>query len=117
MNVLADESVDGPIVAGLRRDNHHVQYVTEMSPGTTDDEVLSAADRSGALLLTGDKDFGELVFRLQRASHGVVLVWLAGLSVPLKTRVVCQAMVQHGREMTGAFTVISRGMIRIRRQP
>ena len=40
MNVVADESVDRPIVERLRREGHAVIYVAELSPGTTDDEVL-----------------------------------------------------------------------------
>ena len=44
MNFLADESVDGPIVEALREDGHDLQYVAEISPGITDDEVLDAAN-------------------------------------------------------------------------
>ncbi len=40
MNILADESVDSPIVARLRRDGHQVGYVAEMNPGIADEEVL-----------------------------------------------------------------------------
>lgn len=54
-----------------------------MDPGISDDIVLELANSEGVLLLTADKDFGELVFRLRRVSSGVVLVRLAGLS-PIK---------------------------------
>lgn len=117
MNFLADESIDGSIVAALREEGHDVEYVAEMSPGITDDEVLGTANSSGSLLLTGDKDFGELVYRLNRVNRGVVLVRLSGLSALLKARVVSQAIRAHGREMVGAFAVISSGMVRIRHQP
>ncbi len=70
MNFLADESVDKPIVEGLRRQNYIVGYVAEMDPGISDDLVLDLANREKALLLTADKDFGELVFRLRRLSSG-----------------------------------------------
>jgi len=63
VNLLADEGVDRQIVARLRRDGHNVRYVAEMSPGIPDEAVLDAANRGEALLLTADKDFGELVFR------------------------------------------------------
>ena len=66
MNVLADESVDGPIVESLRREGHRVQYVAEMEPELSDDAVLELANRDESLLLTADKDFGELVFRQRR---------------------------------------------------
>ena len=74
MNFLADESVDQQIVRRLRADGHHVWYVAEMQPGLADIAVLEEADREAALLLTADKDFGELVFRQRRLTTGVVLV-------------------------------------------
>ena len=65
MNLLADESLDYQIVYQLRQDGHVVWYVAEMDPGIADDLVLELANRESAVLLTADKDFGELVFRPQ----------------------------------------------------
>ncbi len=64
MNLLADESVDRPIVEQLRQDGHDVLYVAEMEPGIPDDVVLQRANEHQALLVTEDKDFGELVYRV-----------------------------------------------------
>ena len=58
--MLADENINQQIVERLRQDGHTVWYVVEMEPGISDDVVLDLANREGALLLTGDKDFGEL---------------------------------------------------------
>jgi|SRR5208337_3244841 len=80
MNFLADESVDFPVVQRLRSDGHEVLYVAEMDPGVSDEKVLAAANDKNALLLTADKDFGELVYRLRRISAGIILIRLAGLS-------------------------------------
>ncbi len=115
MNLLADESVDGAIVDRLRADNHAVLYVAEMDPGIDDDTVLQRAMRNGALLLTGDRDFGELVFRLQRAHAGVVLIRLAGLPAAAKGDTVSRVLADRGDEMRSAFSVISPGRVRIRR--
>ena len=71
MNILADEGVDFPVVQRLRSDGHEVLYVAEMDPGVSDEKVLAAANDKGALLLTADKDFGELVYRLRRISWGL----------------------------------------------
>ena len=79
MRLLA-ESVDRSIVERLRADGHAVHYVAEDESGIADDVVLSRANELGALLVTADGDFGELVFRLGRAHAGVVLLRLAGLS-------------------------------------
>ncbi|MDW8053949.1 MAG: DUF5615 family PIN-like protein [Anaerolineae bacterium] len=63
MNFLADESIDRQIVDRLRREGHQVWYVAERHTGISDEEVLALSNREEALLLTADKDFGEIVFR------------------------------------------------------
>lgn len=117
MILFCDESVDGSIVAALRRDGFEVLYVAEMDPGLPDDEVLTRANQRIALLLTGDTDFGELVFRQGRNAAGVILIRLAGLSAERKAATVSDAFREHGSELTGAFSVISPGRLRIRRGP
>ena len=66
MRLLADEGVDAAIVARLRFDGYDVVYVAELSPGITDDAVLELANAEERILMTADKDFGELVFRLRQ---------------------------------------------------
>jgi predicted nuclease of predicted toxin-antitoxin system len=73
---LADESVDRQIVERLRLDGYGVVYVAEMSPGVMDEAVLMESRVSASVLITADKDFGELVFRRRQASTGVPLVRL-----------------------------------------
>ena len=68
MILLADESVDRQIVDRLREDGRTVLYVTEMDPGISDDAVLSLANGKEAVLLTADRDFGELIFRQKKVS-------------------------------------------------
>ncbi len=115
MNFLADENLDRQIVERLRQDGHIVWYVAEMEPGISDDVVLDLANQEEALLLTFDKDFGELVFRLRRIASGVVLIRLSGLSTIRKAEIVARAINQHTNELLGAFTVITQTTIRIRK--
>jgi predicted nuclease of predicted toxin-antitoxin system len=114
MNFLADESVDQPVVEGLRADGHDVLAVAEMAPSIPDESVLTMANQREAILRTADKDFGELVFRQHRISAGVVLMRLAGLSPATKARVVSSVVRAHASELLHAFTVVSPGMVRIR---
>lgn len=114
MNLLADESVDQQIVERLRREGYEVLYVAEMEPSIPDDLVLQRANENQALLLTEDKDFGELVYRRGLIHIGVILARLAGLSSQAKALVVATALAERANEMFNAFSVISPGMIRIR---
>ncbi len=116
MNLLADEGVDRPIVDRLRQDGHEVAYIAEMSPGIDDDTILRQANDNGALLLTLDKDFGELVFRQGLVHAGVILIRLAGVQPSTKAEVVSAALREHDSELFNTFSVISPGLIRIRRQ-
>jgi predicted nuclease of predicted toxin-antitoxin system len=117
MILVADESVDRPIVERLRQDGHDTLYVAELGPGMKDEHVLQEANTRNALLLTEDKDFGELVYRLGRVHAGVVLIRLAGLPPPSKAETVAIVLQNHARELPGAFTVISPGAVRIRKAP
>lgn len=115
MNILADEGVDRAIVERLRRDGNDVIYIAELSPSITDDEVLQQANDRNALLLTEDKDFGELVVRMGRVHSGVILIRLAGLSSTAKADIVAEAMLDHADELPGSFSTISPGQVRARR--
>jgi predicted nuclease of predicted toxin-antitoxin system len=117
MILLADESVDRPIVERLRQDGHDTTYVAELAPSISDDAVLQEANSRTALLLTEDKDFGELVYRLCRVHAGVVLIRLAGLTPAAKAALVAKVLQDHAAELSGAFTVISPGAVRIRKSP
>ena len=72
MKFLADECCDASLVSALRADGHDVLYVLETFPGTSDDAILDRAFAEHRILLTEDKDFGELVYRLGRPAHRIV---------------------------------------------
>ena len=114
MNLLADEGIDRPIVDRLRQDGHEVVSIAELSTSVSDEEVLRQANDRGALRVTADKDFGELVFRLGRLHAGVVLIRLAGLPASLKADIAAEALRDHASELLGAFSVIAPGFVRIR---
>ena len=116
MRFVADESVDRQIVDRLRVDGHRVWSVAEMEPGISDEIVLGLTSREEALLLTADKDFGELVFRQRRVTSGIVLIRLFGLSQARKSEVISAAISEHTTELPTAFAVIAPGLTRIRRQ-
>jgi len=103
-------------VERLRDDGHTVLYVLEMEPSISDDEVIRRANQEFALLLTADKDFGELVFRQRRIVYGVILIRLARLSLQGKTKVMAVAIQEHAGQLARNFTVVTPGAVRIRKQ-
>jgi predicted nuclease of predicted toxin-antitoxin system len=114
VRLVADEGVDKPIVEALRAAKFHVTYFAEQAPGADDPVVLAMANETETLLLTCDKDFGELVYRQRLTTAGVLLVRLAGLTPETKARLVTDALQTHHTEMFDAFSVITPGLLRIR---
>jgi predicted nuclease of predicted toxin-antitoxin system len=113
--LFCDEGVDRQVVGRLREDGHEVTYVAELAPGISDQEVLEQANALGALLITLDKDFGELVFRLGRISTGVLPVRMHLATPSERAEAVSDAIGAHGSELAGAFSVLSSSKLRIRR--
>ncbi|MBR9920501.1 MAG: hypothetical protein GYB31_06650 [Bacteroidetes bacterium] len=113
---LADESVDFRLVIYLRDEEFKVEAIVEMNPGISDEEVLVLANELESILLTEDKDFGELTYRLQKPNQGIVLIRLSGVSIEEKVRIIEQVVEDHIDELRGKFTVLTKDKIRIKDQ-
>ena len=74
MRFLADEGCDGAIVSVLRELGHDVAWIAELAPSISDAEVLAWELREKRLIVHHDLDFGELIFRDNLPTYGVILV-------------------------------------------
>ena len=115
MKIVADENIDQQVVDRLRSDGHEVLSVSELDPGIDDDAVLLMSRESNAVLLTADKDFGELIFRQRLLHSGVVLIRLAGLKPEWKAELVALAFKKHADSLSLGFAVLSRRALRLRK--
>jgi predicted nuclease of predicted toxin-antitoxin system len=112
---LADENVERQIVEALRRAGNEVEYIAETLPGANDPEVLERANRGSAVLVTADKDFGELAYRRRQQNAGVVLLRLSGLTQERKVAIALQVFADHSEEFADAFSVVTETGVRVRR--
>lgn len=115
MRFLADESCDFAVVRALRASGHDVVAVSEISPGTGDTTVIDLALRDKRILLTEDKDFGQLVYANHRKTSGVLF-----LRYPISARQkisneVVKLVKRRGEKLIGCFVVVQPGRIRISR--
>ena len=89
--------------------------VVDVDPCASDEQIMDLALQDDRILITADKDFGELVF-VQNRPHGP-WIRVVELSVVEQVRAVTGLLDQHDHELTGQVIVtITRGRIRIRRQ-
>jgi predicted nuclease of predicted toxin-antitoxin system len=114
MNFLADENIETEIVDLLRNSGYEVEFVLEMSLGIGDKEIILQANRKSSILLTSDKDFGELVFRQRLIHNGVILIRLHGTPTEKKTEIVLNFLKDYSSKISNSFSVITKSNIRIR---
>lgn len=115
MKILADESIESEIVRALRAFGHEVVDIKEISPGIEDIEVLARAAVSEAILLTNDKDFGELIYRDQLISSGVTLLRFGKLEINERIELLKTVLEEQEAKLTSSFTVVSAVGVRIRK--
>lgn len=104
-------------MAALRAANYSVIFIAEISPGIDDTAVLEVARREQALLLTADKDFGELVFRKREAHFGVLLIRCPEEDAQINAANTLAAFHKHGHDLLNRFAVLSGRALRIRFAP
>jgi predicted nuclease of predicted toxin-antitoxin system len=113
VRILANENIPGDAVAALRDHRHDVAWVREVAPGASDEAVLQLARDEDRVIITFDKDFGELAFRFGLpASAGIILFRLALPSPDRATQTIVTALGTRDDWM-GHFAVIEEGRIRM----
>jgi predicted nuclease of predicted toxin-antitoxin system len=117
MRLCANENISEDCVAKLRQNGHDVLWIRESAPGSTDEDVLVRARKENPLLLTFDKDFGQLVFHHgAQAAHGVILFRISQISSSVAAERVSSALASRG-DWSGHFTVVDDFGIRMRPLP
>ena len=117
MRLCANENVPGDCVALLRSRGHDVLWVHESHPGLGDEAVLKKALSESRLLITFDKDFGELVFhRGAGASWGIVLFRI-DMPSPGAVSERVLAVLESRSDWEHQFSVADDAMVRMRPLP
>jgi predicted nuclease of predicted toxin-antitoxin system len=113
MRLLANENVPGRAVDSLRAGGHDVLWARSDAPGSSDEELLHRASAEQRLLITLDKDFGELAFRRGLpAEAGIILIRIT-LSSPGQISQVLADALNSRTDWAGHFAVIEEHQIRM----
>jgi predicted nuclease of predicted toxin-antitoxin system len=117
MRFIANENVAGTVIIELRDRGHDVLAVKDSMQGKNDDVILAIAQAEQRIVVTHDKDFGELAFRegLPSAS-GVILLRLSGSGPDIDNRRVLE-VIESRTDWEGHFSVVTDDRIRMRPLP
>jgi predicted nuclease of predicted toxin-antitoxin system len=114
VNIVADQNISAVIIQALRQDGHAVVAIRETARGSADDQILALAHAEGALIVTDDRDFGQLVFRQVKPTSGVLYIRLHGIPSSDRAQLILEVLREHGNELAGKFAVLTRRGLRIR---
>lgn len=113
MRILANENFPGDAVIALRERGHDVVWVRSDAPGSSDRQVLARAQAEERILITFDKDFGELAFHAGLAAvTGVILFRISTPSSRHVARVAVAAL-ESRADWVGHFSVVEDTRIRM----
>lgn len=115
MKFLADENVEKAIVDRLRELRHDVLYISEFMSRSIDEQLLKLANDESRILLTNDKDFGELVYLQGKNSVGIILMRFVSERSTIKADFIAHLIDNFSDRLIGHFTFISEVKIRFRK--
>ncbi len=116
MRIVADENLAYRMIKALRNEGFDVLSIEEDYPSIPDSNVLSVAVKEDALLITEDKDLGDLVMLHKLPHRGILLLRLAGMETDEKVIRTLEVIKTYGEELKDSFTVVDTKRVRLRKK-
>ncbi len=115
MKFIIDESSGKAIAQFLISQGYDVIYVGDFMEQALDEEVLKYATAENRILVTNDKDFGELVYKKYKKVAGLILIRSKDESPSRRIQLIKYLLDQHLHQIEGSFIVVTEKVVRIRR--
>ena len=114
LRFLANENFPGDAVEALTREGYELAWIGKDAPGSSDEEILKRAMKENRILITFDKDFGDLAFKIGLpASCGIILFRIPPLSPGYIVKMVKEVF-KSRNNWAGYFSVVEMNRIRMR---
>lgn len=115
LKFLVDIGVGKQLENWLHGRGYDTKTVRDIDPKAEDEFILKAAAAESRMVVTMDKDFGELVFRSRRSHAGVLVLRLEDAKGSEKVEVMKAILNEHEDKLAGKFCVFQTGRLRISR--
>lgn len=110
---LADVNVEKAIVDFLLENEYDVRWIPDYDCEMLDEDLLNLANAEKRVLITNDKDFGELTFLQKRISAGIILLRVRGQKAKDKVKLIKKLLQNYSDKVLYHFIVITKKKIRI----
>jgi predicted nuclease of predicted toxin-antitoxin system len=115
LRFLVDVGVGKHVEHILREDGHEVKAVRDVDPSMKDEEIIRMAAWEQRIIITMDKDFGELVYHSSMRHCGVLLLRLEDAAAAKKVQVVRHILTHYADQIKDSFCVFQNDKFRIRK--
>jgi len=115
MDFLANENF--PLLSArlLREAGHRVVSIIQEAPGSKDEDILKRAHTESLIILTFDRDYGELIYRHQALPPAGVVYFRFAPATPFEpAEILINVMDRADLSVIGKFTIVERGRVRQR---
>lgn len=114
MLILTDENISPVIVTALEAAGHDILAAATAMSGASDKAIVERANADGRILVTEDKDFGELAFKHEHRPLAIIRLALPGARMSQKAARLCEVLDRRSDEILGHAVVIEPGRVRSR---
>ena len=116
MRFIVDACTGPRVAKWLREQRHEVYSVHDESPQMEDSQIIQKAISEQWIIITNDKDFGEMIYREKYEHRGVILLRLDDERTGNKMRVIGQLLESYAKQIEGRYIVVTETRIRVARQ-
>lgn len=117
MKFLANENFPISSVRLLRNTGYDIVSIAEDMSGAKDQDVLARAHKEGRIILTFDKDYGELIYKQRLHTPVGIAFFRFGPSYPEESAEYLLGALEKSISLQNKFTVIEKGRIRQKHFP
>lgn len=110
---LADVNIEKPVVDFLTASGYDVKWIPDYNCEIPDNDLLVLARKEKRILITNDKDFGELTFLQKKLSTGIILFRVKGQMSEHKVKLMKMVLKNYRDRLLNHFMVVTRKKIRI----
>jgi predicted nuclease of predicted toxin-antitoxin system len=115
LRFFVDAGVGRSVEQSLHEEGHDVKAVRDVDPCMKDEEIIRMAAWEKRIVITMDKDFGELVYHSSMRHCGVLLLRMEDAAAAKKVQIVQHILANYGDQLTDSFCVFQNNKLRIKK--
>jgi predicted nuclease of predicted toxin-antitoxin system len=116
LKFLVDVGVGEKVEDFLYKNGYDILSVRKLNPRMSDSEIINIAAKDNRIVITMDKDFGELIYNSGLIHKGILLLRTENCSGDKKAKILSEILINYSSELEENFCVFSKDRLRIRRK-